>query len=771
MRKVLFFLSILASVLVFGQDEIGIGWRLEISDEANLNIPAARVFINDSLAGLTDEGGAINFIFEKQQSIRVRIEAEGYTTAEAFFESIPFGLATGIKLERSGVLGDVVVIGTRARQSPDLAPISIDVVKPYLITERVQSDIEQTVQQASGVHVSDGSVNIRSGSGWSYGAGSRVLVLLDEMPIISPDAGQAQWSLLPTEAVQSMEVLKGAASSLYGTSAMNGIINVSTLDPTSEPHTDIRMYQGFYDSPKRPELKWWEGIRGWTGTQFNHTMRTGNDKEYGWVIAGQAEHNGGYQYDVPDHRGRLLGKFQYFNPESPEWSYSLTSMGLWSSTGDALLWNGYDQAYIPLDSQSTKTTGFDFIVDPEIRYANANESHTLRGRFMLINNNAESETTSYYNASRMGFLEYLYQFSFDALSISAGANGQYGRSNSEVFEGLHTLNGQAAFLQADYDFKWVTLTGGIRYEALQLDNTRWSRPVVRLGANGGTRSTRFRASYGEGFRFPTMAEVYTRTNVGALQVFPNRGLNPESGWSAEAGVRQLFAIGLVKGYVDLAAFWMHYDNMMEFSFGKWGEGSANPIQDFGFRSINVGSTEVPGIELSSALEVSIGENGKLTAVGGLTWMEPRPLDPDFVYATHPGFLPTSPDQELSYTSTSSNPESGILKYRYQWLGKFDAQYEQSWWMVGFSVRYNDFMQNVDGIFLDPLFSQLIPGVEEARQNNVRGDWILDMRVRANVSQSTSISFVVSNLTNLEYYPRPALVGPMRSFALQLRYRI
>lgn len=765
MRKLLLLLFFFASIGSFAQVAIS----GTVYDE-NGPIPSVVISQAGKQIGITNNNGY--FELEVDPSLDIDFHSLGYDEVHYNLRSananIPFEV---VMLRSSEVLGDVVVAAGRYEQRTEESPISIDVLKPYLINDRIQTDIEKTFQQASGVNVTDGQINIRSGSGWSYGAGTRVLMLLDEMPLISPDAGQAQWSLIPTEAVQQMEVLKGAASSLYGTSAMNGIINVRTLEPTLTDHTNIQLYQGIYDSPRRSELKWWDGIRGWTGVQFNHTTTKGSQNQYGWVIAGQAEHNPGYNYDVPDHRARLLAKFKYFNPEKPQWEYEMMATGLWSKTGDALLWNGFNEAYIPLDSLATHTTGFDFIVDPKVTYHGGLGTHTIRGRFMAINNNARTAETNYENYSQSGFAEYLWQLQLGKLRVVAGASGQYGNSNSQVFDGIHTMSNGAVYAQAEYDLKWVKATGGIRYEGLRLDENTWSRPVLRFGLNGGTEATRIRASYGEGFRFPTMAEMFTRTSVGALQVYPNYDLQPESGYSLELGIRQLFKLGSFQGYLDVAAFAMRYQNMMEFSFGMWGSGGTNPLENFGFKSINVGETEVRGIEVSTFVEWKFSSASSLKWMGGMTWMDPKPLDASYVYATYPGLLPGQPDRELSYESSSSNPESGVLKYRYTVLFKTDLQWDYRRWSIGTSLRYNDFMQNIDQIFIDPIFSQFIPGVEESRSQQSKGDFIVDVRLKYALSDAVSVSVIANNVGNREYYPRPAMIGPPRSFAIQLRYNI
>lgn len=769
MRKLLVIGLVFFSMVSLGQNVGGIVY------EGEEPIPSVVIIENGRNLTVTGADGSFELTLSTGTHT-LEFHHPGYQTAEREVVVDSRNTSGHIRVTvtmkpASTTLGSVVVSAGRYEQRTEESPISVDVLDPYLITERVQSEIKETIQQASGVNVTDGHVNIRSGSGWSYGAGTRVLVLVDEMPLISPDAGQAQWSLVPTEAVDQMEILKGAASSLYGTSAMNGIVNVRTIRPTDEPATDIRLYQGVFDSPARRELKWWDGIRGWTGVQFNHTFKSGKQKEFGWVVAGQAEHDAGFQYEVPDHRARLLGKFTYRNPEKPDWEYELLATGLWSETGDALLWNGYNETLIPLDSQATRTVGYDLFVDPKVTYRGHSGVHILRGRFMMINNNARSESTDYANYSRMGYAEYMWQRQFGALKLVSGVSGQYGRSNSEIFGGLHTISDEAIYVQADYNLSWITFTGGVRYEALQLDDNSWSRPVKRFGFNGGGEYTRFRASYGEGFRFPSMAETYTRTNVGALQVFPNYDLRPENGWSAEVGGRQLFGFGKLQGYADAALFLMRYENMMEFSFGRWGSGGATPFEEFGFRSINVGDTEVRGIELSTFLEYTVSGGIHLKWMGGITWMDPRPLDPEAVYGSYPGLFPGSPDQELSYQTTSSNPESGVLKYRYRRLFKSDLQVDLGSWSFGTSIRHNDFMANVDQIFIDPVFSQFIPGVADAREAQPSGDWIIDVRIKYEVNEMISVSFISGNVTNREYYPRPALAASPRTFALQLRYKI
>jgi outer membrane cobalamin receptor len=115
------------------------------------------------------------------------------------------------------------------------------------------------MNQIPSVNISDSQVSIRSGSGFSYGAGSRVLMMVDEMPMISADAADIKWNFIPIENIEQVEVIKGASSALFGSSALNGVINFRTAYPKDKPQTSFTSYYGVYGTPRREELAWYKG--------------------------------------------------------------------------------------------------------------------------------------------------------------------------------------------------------------------------------------------------------------------------------------------------------------------------------------------------------------------------------------------------------------------------------------------------------------------------------------------------------------------------------
>jgi len=73
--------------------------------------------------------------------------------------------------------------------------------------------------------------------------------------------------------------------------------------------------------------------------------------------------------------------------------------------------------------------------------------------------------------------------------------------------------------------------------------------------------------------------------------------------------------------------------------------------------------------------------------------------------------------------------------------------------------------------MDWVFVVFIPGIEEFREENNTGDWVLDARVGLKLSDDARVWFIVSNLLNNEYTIRPALIEAPRNFVVRLSYDV
>ena len=115
-----------------------------------------------------------------------------------------------ITLERKiNLLDDVEIIEEKSEKIiTDV--LSINVIGSKEFQEESNSDLSDIVQRFSGIILTDNQISIRGGSGWNAMAGSRVLILIDDIPLLSGDMGQIPWDLIPIENIDQIEVTKGA---------------------------------------------------------------------------------------------------------------------------------------------------------------------------------------------------------------------------------------------------------------------------------------------------------------------------------------------------------------------------------------------------------------------------------------------------------------------------------------------------------------------------------------------------------------------------------
>ena len=87
--------------------------------------------------------------------------------------------------ENSSELNLLVVSASKFKQKIEEVTVSMDVIDSKLIESKNCITLSDLIRNVPSIQLIDGQLNIRSGSGWSYGTGSRVLVMVDDMPILS----------------------------------------------------------------------------------------------------------------------------------------------------------------------------------------------------------------------------------------------------------------------------------------------------------------------------------------------------------------------------------------------------------------------------------------------------------------------------------------------------------------------------------------------------------------------------------------------------------
>ncbi len=690
-------------------------------------------------------------------------------------------------------LNMTVVAGSKYEQKIEDATNSVDIIRPGMLETKNILSLDKAVESVPGVAIVDNEPQIRGGSGFSSGLGSRVMILIDEIPIMSPDAGRPVWSFLPIEDVEQIEVVKGASSVMYGSAALNGAINIRTAYPKEKTLTKITLTSGIYSVPPRRYTKSWDGFNPIiTGVSFIHSQRINN---FDYVIGGNFLSDPGYIGAPPhDTTGDYTkGAFeQNFRVNFGTRVRSIKVEGLTYGLNGNFMYSKNTQSYFWMDADSnifrsypgaiTNFNEFQFYVDPYVKYFGPKgASHSLKNRVYYANNGASN------NQQTMSYSVYdEYQFSkvfkkIGNMVINAGAMNFYAYSYGKVFSGNFNQPGSkssdnfAVYLQAEKKFlNWLTISGGARWEYYSLADYTDNKPIFRAGLNmRAAKGTYIRASFGQGFRFPSIGERYISTFSGNFGIYPNPDLKSETSWNSEIGIKQLFKIKKFVGFIDVCGFLQRYKNYIEFTAALWGrnmlaDSSGYDIsKNLGYKFLNTADAQVWGIDCALVGEGKFTKNFSMTIMGGYTFSRPQCLEPDKVYYTDPVL-----HEDFSYMSTSSDTRKNILKYRFEQLGKLDIDFTWKNISLGFSGKYYGFMYNIDKFFMENdrpgLFNT---GIKEYRKEHHNGDYVFDSRVSYEMKKHFRFSVLVNNMLNTEYSLRPISVQPPRVTSIQIIYKV
>jgi outer membrane receptor protein involved in Fe transport len=679
----------------------------------------------------------------------------------------------------------VVVSAGKRKQAIEEIPVSMEIIKPQLIDNKGITDLEQAVDQTPGVNTMDGQVSIRGGSGFAYGTGSRVLLLWNGMPLLSGYAGDTQWNAIPMEQAAQIEVMKGASSVLYGSGALNGVIALAEKEPKSTPETKIKIQNGIYGDPARASLKWWNKSPMFQQVEAYHSKM---NRYTGYTISTTFFKNDGYRQGEIENRGRVSGTI-YFRPKTA----TRLKAGLGfnyqaQKTGSFLIWQSDSLGYIPsggADTSNAASTltynlGQRLFIDPYVKFIDKkNNLHHLKTRVYYAHN-ANINNPSQSNGAVIYFADYSIQKQFkNGGTLTSGASNIYNVVKSNLFGDHHSEN-LALYSQLElHKGKW-DFSAGARLEYFQMDGKTGDTdfmisekknikipfyPILRTGIHyQAAKFTHLRASFGQGIRYPSVAERYTQTSVGALNIFPNPYLTPEIGWAGEIGIKQGVKIGSWKGFIDLAAFVNQYSNMMEFTFGLFNPSNIPLSNDpgnpgyiykwIGFQAQNVEKARISGLDLSFNSMGKIGEV-ELISLLGYTYMNPISLN-----------------KNTNYSATFSDTTTNMLKYRFKHLAKADIEANYLKWGIGASLRYNSFMSNIDKVFEEPIAGStyILPGLKEYRQKYDKGNLVFDARIAYKITDNFRVSFIVNNVFNAEYSSRPGDIQPPRNFIAQLQMK-
>ncbi len=613
----------------------------------------------------------------------------------------------------------VVVTASKREQSLEEVPVSMSIVDAKMLEQRATITIDHALRYVPGVNMIQTQINIRGSSGYSRGVGSRVLLLVDGMPLLAGDTRETIFEAIPAFQVERIEIVKGAGSALYGSSALGGVVNVLTRPISDRTETRWRIYGGIYDKPAFEAWRWSKKTRFMTGEMFSHTQQFG---DLGLIMAASHMTDDGYREN--DWIKRMIGYVKAKYILSAFRTLTVASNVMYQKRGDFVWWKNVKDALSADDNQrgysvtSVRANSSVFFK----QFVNNDLFYEVRGTHFLGDWKRDSTFRPDVNSSRSNVVQLETQFNYTASEthqLTVGLSGNGDQVASNLF-GRHVGFGAAAYVQDEIILgPRFTTTLGIRFDLQKVDTLPLSQQLnpklaclYRLD-----EAMTLRGSIGRGFRAPSIGEFFVSTSASGIRIVPNAAIKPEQSWTYEIGMGYSFGPA---GSLDIALFRSNFHDLIEASFDT----------TFAISFQNITRARVVGGEISSQF-----------------FFFDRALSLGFHYM---------------YLDPFDEGEKEVLRFRSRHLGSVNLSCEYSFVTFGTDFRYVSRIERIDENLV-----RLAP----IHDGEVRVPiYLLDARVNVNLFTlgiPMRVGFNVNNLLGYNYVELIGNVAPLRHFVLSV----
>ena len=536
----------------------------------------------------------------------------------------------------------IVVTATQSRTSLVNVPASVEVIDAVQLEQMNARTLAQALEYATGLVVASETGRVRAPS--VRGTSSKhCLVLVDGRRLAVGYGDLVNINQIPLTVVERIEVVRGPASALYGSDALGGVVNVITRTPGTGPNFTFDTTAGLNKDGEGEYVLGSAAASGAIGPMAVLAGVEGNTKQ-SWNRFSSDAMDEGDDIDLGSGSARFNVDLAPGQRISGGYDFSNRSM-----EGERFI----QQALRMRDIDAERHSGF-------VRYTadfSATDSFSL-----LLNRSEYHEDLSLIPAATSvmeGFtknilnqIEGRYSGLFlERHLLSTGVEWREERS-----EGTQVASNQvenlSLYLQDEYNLlDSVQMVLGLRYDDHETFGGQWS-PRVALVYHLHS-DWRLRASYGEGFRAPSLTELYSTSwrQKGKLIYLPNEDLDAESSWSSELGLDG--RVGSLR--LGTTIFYTEVDHMIEAVFEK-SVGSGKQKKDY-YRYQNIGEARMQGIEFSSSLPLGAG----FSFTGQATWLDCENLDTGEDIDGQPKF---KADAKLAYDHIGMGVHTNVrLQYR------------------------------------------------------------------------------------------------------------
>lgn len=462
-------------------------------------------------------------------------------------------LEMDIELEESTLeLDQVVVTGTMRKTYVKDSPVKVSVVKSEQLQQgKISANIMDLIGSVNGL-----STQLNCGVCGTNAIringveGPNTAVLIDGMPIMGALASVYGLNGISPSIIDQVEVIKGPQSTLYGTQALGGVVNIITKNPATTPTFSADVYaksteEGNVNLAYSPKVGRFEGFVSGNMVRLENYFDKNGDSFNDLVNQSRVSLFG---------KGTLLGENMEQRLNVATKLYTENRTGGVQAFSDDL--RGSDQIY----GESIYTNRFELMTD--FRPAGLNEQLRFNGAVTYHDQDSYYGTDWYDAQQGIIFGQATWDQSMgNHFKLLSGATLRYETYNDNTpatSDGVDRRWIPGIFSQGELTVGDFTFLGGLRIDH---HSEHGVVTAPRLSTKfSPTDLTTFRASAGTGFR---VVNVFTEDHAaltGSREVVFNEDLDPEQSKSITASFEQIIPFGTNPMTVSLDGFYTHFSN-------------------------------------------------------------------------------------------------------------------------------------------------------------------------------------------------------------------
>ncbi len=551
-------------------------------------LPGASILIRSTpLRTTAGEDGSFEITLLTPGTYVLVVAADGFRTVERTIRPMAAEDAP-IRIELERLFFEIPNLTVTANRgtSPGDAATSVAVVSGDELRRRNVTGLDEALPFAQGVTFNAGEMDIRGSSGISRGVGSRVLMLLDGHRTLGGVTSAIDFGVMPILDVERIEIVKGPHSTLWGTNALGGVVNVITRPPLGGSRTVVRGYYGLFDTPGHLDFS--DERLSMRGIQIQHSQRIGGAHTTAFV---GREGSDGFRQNGAMDRWHVRAKAIFGAESVAPWEFfaswklqDLEEFFTWVSPERPLEvdpdylddWKRDSDLIVGLTARPLVTSRLKLELRPQVQHVRST--------------NHFRDSDDFHHSTRYGTDLQLSLYSGGRHTLTVGGEAAHTGVSSNFLEPNPSVTDLALFGQDEVEFSdRVHGSIGVRFDthrASFVENDVAINPKIGIVYHPSDRLS-LRTSLSRGYRAPSVSEQFTATTVFGFRVVPNLELRGESAWAGEIGATASPGDRL---WFDAGLFWSEYSGLIEVAAAQGG------VDLFTFQFRNVSEARIRGLD-------------------------------------------------------------------------------------------------------------------------------------------------------------------------------